>query len=111
MKLSLSCHEAVIRAVNVQALEDEIDALRKTYDTKGYTTDEGKSLIIFVIPSFYSLEGLGLSRSRLRLTEESSDDELGRIIRQRHKKSQKSENHRFSNCLIFLYFLVDDLSI
>ena len=26
----------------VQALEDEIDALRKTYDTKGYTTDEGK---------------------------------------------------------------------
>ena len=51
------------------------------------------------------MEGLGLSRSRLRLTEESSDDELGRIIRQRQKKSQKSENHRFSNCLIFLYLI------
>ena len=25
----------------VQALEDEIDTLRKTYDSKGYTTDEG----------------------------------------------------------------------
>ena len=59
----------------VQALEDEIDALRKTYDSKGYTTDEG----------------LGLSRSRLRLTEDSSEDELDRIIKQRQKKLQKSK--------------------
>ena len=34
--------------------------------------------------------GLGRSRSRLRLTEESSDDEINRIIRQRQKKLQKS---------------------
>ena len=36
--------------------------------------------------------GLGLSRSRLRMNEESSDDELGKMIKQRQKKFQKSEN-------------------
>ena len=37
-------------------------------------------------------KGLGLSRSRLRMNEESSEDELGEIIKQRQKKLQKSEN-------------------
>ena len=76
----------------VQALEDEIDALRKTYDTKGYTTDEGKLRIYYSLESLWIFVGLGHSRSRLRLTEETSgsEDELDRIIKQRQKKLQKS---------------------
>merc|ERR1711953_1350787 len=57
----------------VMALEDEIEALRKSYETRDYTTDEG----------------LGKSMSRIRFTEESSDDELERLIKKREKRLQK----------------------
>lgn len=77
----------------VQALEDEIEALRNTYDSKVYTTDEGKNAFVLKSKIKYDviLKGLGLSRSRLRMNEESSDDELGKIIKQRQKKLQKSK--------------------
>ena len=42
----------------VQALEDEIDALRKTYDTKGYTTDEGMFLNFIFRVYFYDFTSL-----------------------------------------------------
>ena len=48
--------------------------------------------------------GLGLSRSRLRMNEESSDDELGKMIKQRQKKFQKSENIFFVDWWMFIYF-------
>ena len=36
-------------SLEVQALEDEIEALRNTYDRKVYTTDEGRYMIDLVL--------------------------------------------------------------
>ena len=45
-----------------------------------------------------------MSRSRLRMNEESSDDELGKIIKQRQKKLQKSKKVFIDQLMITIYF-------
>ena len=45
-----------------------------------------------------SFLGLGNSRSRLRLSDDSSEDELDKIIKQRQKKLQRRELRFIVNC-------------
>ena len=79
----------------VMALEDEIEALRKSHDARDYTTDEGtyykKEKFRFIFCYFV---GLGKSMSRIRFTEGSSDDELDKLIKKREKRLQKRKRLR-----------------
>ena len=77
----------------VMALEDEIEALRKSHEARDYTTDEGtyneKEKVLCYILLFVDL---GKSMSRIRFTEGSSDDELDKLIKKREKRLQKRKD-------------------